>query len=54
MDGQGYSLIDVTSISGINDIQTERDCDGDGLEEVSPTEGSAWFDIDNDGWLDLY
>lgn len=53
-DGQGYSFVDATSESGINDIQTERDCDGDGGEEVSPTEGSAWFDIDNDGWLDLY
>ncbi len=54
VNGQGYSLIDATVESGINDIQTERDCDGDELEEVSPTEGSAWFDIDNDGWLDLY
>jgi hypothetical protein len=54
VEGQGYSFVDATSESGINDIQTERDCDGDGGEEVSPTEGSAWFDIDNDGWLDLY
>lgn len=54
VDGQGYSFVDVTLESGINDIQTERDCDGDGQEEHSPTQGSAWFDVDNDGWLDLY
>lgn len=54
LNGSGYSFIDVTSESGINDLQTERDCDGNGEAEVSPTEGSAWFDIDNDGWLDLY
>lgn len=53
-NGEGYSFVDVTSESGIQDIQTERDCDGDGEAEVSPTEGSAWFDVDNDGWLDLY
>ncbi|MBO84490.1 MAG: hypothetical protein CL927_03975 [Deltaproteobacteria bacterium] len=45
---------DVTLESGIHDIQSERDCDGDGTEEHSPTEGSGWTDVDNDGWLDLY
>jgi hypothetical protein len=54
IDGLGYTFTDVTVTSGINDVQTERDCDGDGLEEASPTEGSGWFDVDNDGWLDLY
>ncbi|MEC7984684.1 MAG: CRTAC1 family protein [Myxococcota bacterium] len=53
-NGEGYILSDVTEYSTINDIQIERDCDGDSLEEHSPTEGSAWFDADNDGWLDLY
>lgn len=45
---------DVLATSGIDDLQTERDCNGDGLEEHSPTEGAAWFDLDNDGFLDLY
>ncbi len=48
------TLSDVTALSGIDDLQTERDCDGDGLAEHAPTEGAAWFDLDNDGWLDLY
>lgn len=53
-DDNGYIFTDVTATAGIHDIQTERDCNGDELEEPSPTEGSVWFDIDNDGWLDLY
>lgn len=53
-DGNGYQLIDVTAVSQIQDLQTERDCNGDGEPEYSPTEGSAWMDVDNDGWLDLY
>ena len=53
-DGEGYFLSDVTALSGIHDLQTVRDCNGDGEEESSPTEGSGWLDIDNDGWLDIY
>ena len=45
---------DVTATAGIDDTQSERDCDGDGLPEHAPTEGAAWFDVDQDGWLDLY
>ena len=54
VDGEGYRFVDVTVDAGIHDIQSERDCDGNGEDEASPTEGSAWFDLDNDGWLDLY
>ena len=53
-DGAGYVLSDVTTASGLNDLQSDRDCDGNGEQEHSPTEGSAWIDVDNDGWLDLY
>ncbi len=53
-DGQGYILSDVTVESGIHDIQSTIDCNGDGLEENSPTEGSGWVDFDNDGFLDIY
>jgi len=48
------TFADLTVESGINDLQNEIDCNGDGLEEHSPTEGAAWFDLDNDGLLDLY
>ena len=51
---EGYFFTDVTVQSGIHDIQSDRDCDGDGEDEVSPTEGSAWLDIDNDGYLDIF
>ena len=49
-----YLLTDVTTASGIADLTDERDCDGNDEEEYSPTEGSAWFDVDGDGFLDLY
>ncbi len=48
------TFTDVIEFSGIDDTQDERDCDGDGLPEYSPTEGSGWFDYDGDGLLDLY
>ena len=48
------TLSDVTAAAGIDDLQSERDCDGDGLPENAPTEGAAWFDLDQDGRLDLY
>ena len=49
-----FMFVDATEISGIHDRQNDRDCNGDGEEEHSPTEGSAWVDVDGDGWLDLY
>lgn len=45
---------DLTTSSGIVDTQELRDCNDDGAAESSPTEGAAWFDLDNDGFLDLY
>ena len=53
-NGEGYALTDVTLQSGIHDIQDDRDCDGNDEPEVSPTEGSAWIDIDGDGYLDIF
>lgn len=49
-----FIFSDATEQSGILDVQNDRDCNGDGQEEHAPTEGSAWVDIDGDGWLDLY
>jgi hypothetical protein len=48
------TFTDTWATSGIDDTQSDRDCDGDGLEEHSPTEGAAWADYDGDGLLDLY
>jgi len=48
------TFTDTWDASGISDLQDERDCDGDGLEEYSPTEGAGWVDYDGDGFLDLY
>ncbi len=45
---------DVTLESGITDFQDTRDCDDDGGGDYAPTEGSGWFDMDGDGYLDLY
>jgi hypothetical protein len=49
-----FIFSDVTLLSGILDLQNDRDCNGDGEEEHAPTEGAAWFDLDGDGWIDLY
>jgi hypothetical protein len=48
------TLTNVIEEAGINDMQDQRDCDGNGEPEHSPTEGVAWFDLDGDGLLDLY
>ncbi len=48
------TFTDVILESGIVDLQDDRDCDGDGKPEYSPTEGAGWFDLDGDGYLDLY
>ena len=48
------TLSEVPDAGGINDLQSVWDCDGDGLDEHSPTEGAAWLDVDGDGFLDLY
>ena len=48
------TFTDLWATSGIDDTQDERDCDGDGEAEHSPTEGVGWADYDGDGLLDLY
>ena len=44
---------DVTAESGIVDVQKYNDCAGGGYDRT-PTPAAAWWDIDNDGLLDLY
>ena len=48
------TFTDVTEGSGLDDTQSEIDCDGDGLAEHSPTPAVGWLDFDSDGLLDLY
>jgi hypothetical protein len=48
------TFTDTILESGIDDTQDERDCNGDEQPEFSPTEGAGWFDLDGDGFLDLY
>jgi hypothetical protein len=49
------TFTDVTLTAGVEDLQNDVDCDTSaGLPEHSPTEGSAWVDLDNDGFVDLY
>jgi hypothetical protein len=43
----------VTTASGIVDTQSYNDCAGAGYDH-SPAPAAAWWDIDNDGLLDLY
>jgi enediyne biosynthesis protein E4 len=48
------TFTDATAASGIDDTQTDVDCDPDAGVESSPTEAAAWVDLDADGLLDLY
>ncbi len=51
---RGDRYVDVTGESGIDDTR-RLDCGDDSPNKRhAPTEGAAWVDIDNDGWLDLY
>lgn len=52
-EGNG-TFDDVTVESGISDLQTAVDCVDGVDEEYAPTEGVAWVDLNNDGFLDLY
>lgn len=52
-EGDG-TFTDLTVESDISDLQYTVDC-VDGLDdEHAPTEGVAWVDLNNDGFLDLY
>lgn len=43
----------VTEASGLTDVQTYNDCE-DPENTRTPTAAAAWWDIDNDGLLDIY
>ncbi len=45
---------DVTKTAGITDKQTYHQCQSKAANTMSPTAAAAWFDLDNDGYLDIY
>ncbi len=47
------TFTDVTTAAGIIDLQTYNDC-GDANNTASPSAAAGWFDLDADGYLDLY
>ncbi len=47
------TFTDVTAAAGIVDLQSTNDC-GDPNNTASPTAAAGWFDLDADGFLDLY
>jgi hypothetical protein len=51
-NGDG-TFSDETSLAGLDDAQEENDCAGAGWT-MSPTAGAAWWDLDGDGFLDIY
>ncbi|MFT5686406.1 MAG: hypothetical protein ACI8RZ_007362, partial [Myxococcota bacterium] len=44
---------DVTAAAGLTDVQKDNDC-ADAGYTTSPTAGAAWWDVNADGFLDLY
>ncbi len=48
------TFTDVTTASGITDLQDANDCNNPDSNVHAPTAASAWLDIDSDGLLDLY
>lgn len=48
------TFTDVTALSGISDVQSYNLCQNDPLQDHQPSPAAAWWDIDNDGLLDLY
>jgi hypothetical protein len=47
------TFADVTAEAGIIDAQDNNDCSGAGYT-TSPTAAAAWWDINSDGFLDIY
>jgi hypothetical protein len=47
------TFVDVTKGMGISDEQSYNDCAGAGWTRA-PTTAAAWWDVDGDGFLDLY
>lgn len=46
------TFTDATAESGLSDLQDYDTCDNSGNH--TPTPAASWWDIDGDGWLDLY
>ncbi|MCB9795731.1 MAG: CRTAC1 family protein [Alphaproteobacteria bacterium] len=47
------TFTDVTEAAGLSDVQSYNLCNGDASRDRTPTPAAAWFDLDNDGYLDL-
>ena len=48
------TFTDVTVAAGITDEQSYNYCDGDETYRHAPTTAAGWWDVDSDGFLDLY
>jgi len=48
------TFTDITTAAGIDDSQSYYFCDGDTDQSHQPSHAAAWWDIDADGFLDLY
>lgn len=53
LKNEGDRFVDVTDASGIDDTTDFQCGDTPGAQHL-PTEAAAWFDYDNDGFIDLY
>jgi len=50
----GGGFEETTVVAGIDDVQDYLLCDDDPEQVHQPSPAAAWFDLDADGWLDLF